>query len=34
MIGGFASYNTMYTATLPPDPVQRIRFIDTQTNIT
>ena len=28
MIGGFASYNTMYTATLPPDPVQRIRYID------
>jgi hypothetical protein len=28
MIGGFASYNCMYTATLPPDPVQRIRYID------
>jgi N4-gp56 family major capsid protein len=28
MIGGFASYNGMYTATLPPDPVQRIRYID------
>jgi hypothetical protein len=28
MIGGFASYNTMYTATLPPDPVQRVRFMD------
>jgi hypothetical protein len=28
MIGGFASYNAMYTATLPPDPVQRIRYID------
>jgi hypothetical protein len=28
MIGGFASYNTMYTATIPPDPVQRIRYID------
>jgi hypothetical protein len=28
MIGGFASYNSMYTATLPPDPVQRIRYID------
>jgi hypothetical protein len=28
MIGGFASYNTMYTSTLPPDPVQRIRYID------
>jgi hypothetical protein len=28
MIGGFASYNTMYTATLPPDTVQRIRYID------
>lgn len=28
MIGGFASYNTMFTATLPPDPVMRIRYID------
>ena len=28
MIGGFASYNTKMTATLPPDPVQRIRIID------
>jgi N4-gp56 family major capsid protein len=28
MIGGFASYNAMYTASLPPDPVQRIRYID------
>jgi hypothetical protein len=28
MIGGFASYNGMYTATLPPDPVQRLRYID------
>ena len=28
MIGGFASYNTMYTATLPPDPVMRLRYID------
>jgi hypothetical protein len=28
MIGGFASYNSMFTATLPPDPVQRIRYID------
>jgi hypothetical protein len=34
MIGGFASYNTMYTATLPPDPVQRIRYIDAATAIT
>ena len=34
MIGGFASYNSMYTATLPPDPVQRIRYIDCQTAIT
>jgi len=28
MIGGFASYNTMYTATLPPDPVMRVRYLD------
>ena len=28
MIGGFASYNTMYTATLPPDTVMRLRYID------
>jgi hypothetical protein len=28
MIGGFASYNSMYVATLPPDPVSRIRYID------
>jgi hypothetical protein len=28
MIGGFASYNTMFTATLPPDTVMRIRYID------
>jgi len=34
MIGGFASYNTMYTATLPPDPVQRIRMIDAVSAIT
>ena len=34
MIGGFASFNTMYTATLPPDPVQRVRFIDSQTALT
>ena len=34
MIGGFASYNGMFTATLPPDPVQRIRFIDAVSNIT
>lgn len=34
MIGGFASYNTMYTATLPPDPVQRIRYTDVATAIT
>jgi hypothetical protein len=34
MIGGFASYNTMYTATLPPDPVQRIRYTDAATAIT
>lgn len=33
MIGGFASYNTMYTATLPPDPVQRIRYIDAVSTI-
>lgn len=34
MIGGFASYNTMYTATLPPDPVMRIRYIDAASAIT
>jgi hypothetical protein len=34
MIGGFASYNSMYTATLPPDPVQRIRFIDATSALT
>lgn len=28
MIGGFASYNTMFTATVPPDPVMRIRYMD------
>jgi hypothetical protein len=28
MIGGFASYNAMYVATLPPDPVVRIRWMD------
>jgi hypothetical protein len=33
MIGGFASYNTMFTATLPPDPVQRIRYIDAVSTI-
>ena len=34
MIGGFASYNTMYTATLPPDPVMRVRYTDAATAIT
>jgi hypothetical protein len=34
MIGGFASYNCMYTATLPPDPVQRIRYIDSVSAVT
>jgi hypothetical protein len=28
MIGGFASYNTMYTATLPPDVTMRMRYLD------
>ena len=28
MIGGFASYNTMYTTTLPPDTTMRLRIID------
>jgi hypothetical protein len=28
VIGGWVSYNTMFTASLPPDLVQRIRFID------
>lgn len=34
MIGGFASYNTMYTATLPPDPVMRLRYTDSEPTIT
>ena len=34
MIGGFASYNTMYTATLPPDPVMRVRYADAPSAIT
>jgi hypothetical protein len=34
MIGGFASYNAMFTGTLPPDPVQRIRYIDAVSAIT
>jgi len=34
MIGGFASYNTMYTCTLPPDPTMRVRYTDTATAIT
>lgn len=34
MIGGFASYNTMFTATLPPDPVQRIRYCDASSAVT
>lgn len=33
VIGGFASYNTKYTCTLPPDPVQRIRYIDAVSTI-
>lgn len=33
MLGGFASYNTMYTATLPPDPVQRLRYMDAVSTI-
>lgn len=33
MIGGFASYNTMFAGTLPPDPVQRIRYIDAVSTI-
>ena len=33
MIGGFASYNAMMTSTLPPDPVQRIRYIDAVSTI-
>jgi hypothetical protein len=28
MIGGFASYNFMWTCTLPPDTTMRLRFID------
>jgi hypothetical protein len=34
MIGGFASYNAMYVATLPPDPVVRLRYIDADPGIT
>jgi hypothetical protein len=34
MIGGFASYNSMWTATLPPDPVMRLRFSDAPSAIT
>jgi hypothetical protein len=34
MIGGFASYNAMYVATLPPDPVVRLRYIDAVSTIT
>jgi hypothetical protein len=34
MIGGFASFNTMYTATLPPDPTMRVRYTDAPTAIT
>lgn len=34
MIGGFASYNTMYTCTLPPDPTMRVRYTDAATAIT
>lgn len=28
MIGGFASYNTMFTATLVPDTIMRLRYLD------
>jgi hypothetical protein len=28
MIGGFASYNAMFTATLPPDTIMRLRWMD------
>jgi len=34
MIGGFASYNAMYTCTLPPDPTMRVRYTDAATAIT
>lgn len=34
MIGGFASYNSMYTCTLPPDPTMRVRYTDAATAIT
>jgi hypothetical protein len=33
MIGGFASYNSMYVCTVPPDPTMRIRYIDAQSAI-
>lgn len=28
VIGGFSSFNAMFTATPPPDPVARVRYID------
>jgi hypothetical protein len=33
MIGGFASFNTMYVATLPPDTTMRLRIIDAVSTI-
>jgi len=33
MIGGFSSYNAMYTCTLPPDTVMRMRYIDAVSTI-
>jgi hypothetical protein len=33
VIGGWTSYNTLYTATFTPDPVMRVRMIDSVSNV-
>lgn len=33
VIGGWVSYNVKYVATLPPDTVMRLRYIDANTNV-
>jgi hypothetical protein len=33
VIGGWTSYNVKFTATLPPDPIQRIRYSDAVSQI-
>jgi hypothetical protein len=33
MIGGWTSYNVKFVVTLPPDTVQRMRFIDSVSNV-